>query len=559
MATILVVDDRPPNREILVALLGCKGHRIVEAGDGREALALVRERRPDLVICDILMPIIDGYEFVRQLRAEPDIAAIRVIFHSAHHHAREAHTLARAAGVSHVLTKPFEPEELFAVVDGLLATPPAKVPPLSPDYRGKHLQLVSDKLSETVNDLQIANERLRALIDLSLQLVSLRDPTQLLDAVCRGARELIGARQGLLAVGEPSEHQATQRVASGMAADVAAGLGPIRLDKGPLAGVMAERRPLRLSHLRRTTQAATLPSGYPRVRSLLAAPIASTTTVYGWICLTDKLGADSFSSGDELLLSLLAALVGRGHENGSFYVKLQHQAAEQLQTLSRRLVDVQESERRQLSRELHDRVGQNLTALGINLDILRTQGVAAQHPELRVRLADSVALVEATTDAIENVMAELRPPMLDDHGLLSALQWHARQFSQRTGIEVVVHGGEAAQRPGPEIEITLFRIAQEALNNVAKHSRAVRADLELGQFGADYVLAIVDPGVGFDPQALSGPGRGMATMRERAQAVGGRFEVSAALAQGTRIIAVVPLRSGFRTDRDTSEERHDKK
>ena len=68
MATILVVDDRPPNREILVALLGCKGHRILEAGDGREALALVRERRPELVICDILMPVIDGYAFVRQLR-----------------------------------------------------------------------------------------------------------------------------------------------------------------------------------------------------------------------------------------------------------------------------------------------------------------------------------------------------------------------------------------------------------------------------------------------------------------------------------------------------------
>ena len=558
MATILVVDDRPPNREILVALLGCKGHRILEAGDGREALALVRERRPDLVICDVLMPIIDGYEFVRQLRTEPDIAATRVVFHSAHYHAREAHTLARAAGVSHVLTKPVEPEELFAVVDGLLATPPAKVPPLSGDYRGKHLQLVSDKLSETVNDLQIANERLRALINLSLQLVSLRDPAQLLDAVCRGARELIGARHGLLAVGEPSERQATQRVASGMAADVAAGLGPIRLDKGPLARVMTERRPLRLSHLRHTAQAATLPSGHPKVRSLLAAPIASTTTVYGWICLTDKLGADSFSSGDELLLSLLAALVGRGHENGTFYVKLQHQAAEQLQTLSRRLVDVQESERRQLSRELHDRVGQNLTALGINLDILRTQGVAAQHPELRARLADSVALVEATTDAIENVMAELRPPMLDDHGLLSALQWHARQFSRRTGIEVVVHGGEPAQRPDQEIEITLFRVAQEALNNVAKHSRATRADLKLGQFDAEYVLAIIDAGVGFDLQALPGPGRGMATMRERAQAVGGRFEVSAAFAQGTRIIAAVPLRSGFRNDRDTSGEGHEK-
>jgi signal transduction histidine kinase len=212
-----------------------------------------------------------------------------------------------------------------------------------------------------------------------------------------------------------------------------------------------------------------------------------------------------------------------------------------MQTLSRRLVEVQESERRQLSRELHDRVGQNLTALGINLDILRTRDSGENRAELRARLEDSIALVEATADAIENVMAELHPPMLDDRGLLPALHWYAEQFSQRTRIEVAVRGEEPEQRPGREIEITLFRIAQEALNNVAKHARAVRVDVALEQSGPEWTLSLSDDGVGFDPNVLSGPGRGVATMRERAQSVGGHFEVRTAPGSGTQISARVPL------------------
>ena len=152
-----------------------------------------------------------------------------------------------------------------------------------------------------------------------------------------------------------------------------------------------------------------------------------------------------------------------------------------LSRVSKKVVEVQESERRQLSRELHDRVGQNLTALGINLDILKTLGSGDSRAELRARLEDSITLVEATSDAIENVMTELRPPILDEHGLLPALQWYAKQFSQRTGIDVTVRGEEPTRRPGQEIEITLFRIAQEALNNVAKHARAAHVDVELEQ------------------------------------------------------------------------------
>jgi len=218
-------------------------------------------------------------------------------------------------------------------------------------------------------------------------------------------------------------------------------------------------------------------------------------------------------------------------------------AASQLEALSRRLVDLQESERKELARELHDRIGQSLTALNINLKILGAALPSQASDELRARLADSEKLIESTTAAVGNVMSELHPPMLDDHGLVLALDWYARQFSARTGLLVAVRGLEPAERPAPETEIALFRIAQEALNNVVKHARASQVEITIERSGFNYVMSVKDDGVGFDAaneNAARRPGLGMVTMRERAQAVGGRFEVRSMPTGGTRLTVQVP-------------------
>ncbi len=216
----------------------------------------------------------------------------------------------------------------------------------------------------------------------------------------------------------------------------------------------------------------------------------------------------------------------------------------QLQALSRRLVDLQESERRELSRELHDRVGQSLTALKINLDILQPMLASQENDEVAARVADSAALLESTMDTIENVMSELRPPMLDHHGLAPALEWHSRNFSRRTGIAVEVRAGEPLVRPAPQVEIALFRIAQEALNNIAKHADARRVEIVLDHANGDCVMSVQDDGIGFesadDAAGRTKHGLGMITMRERSQAIGGRFEARALPDRGTRITVRVP-------------------
>jgi two-component system sensor histidine kinase UhpB len=240
------------------------------------------------------------------------------------------------------------------------------------------------------------------------------------------------------------------------------------------------------------------------------------------------------------VLYSLASSRSRAVEIANEITKDLRASTEQLQALSRRLVDIQETDRRQFSRELHDRIGQNLTALSINLDILKTQLSDDENAEFRSRLDDSAALLESTAGAVENVMSELRPPMLDDYGLLPALQWYGNQFSSRTGIRVEVHGEERAERLPPATEIALFRIAQEALNNIAKHAHAGFVDVRLERSGDQFVMSVADDGTGFDAASNSNSGRrvglGMVTMRERTQAVGGQFEVGAAPGRGTRVM-----------------------
>jgi signal transduction histidine kinase len=209
-----------------------------------------------------------------------------------------------------------------------------------------------------------------------------------------------------------------------------------------------------------------------------------------------------------------------------------------LRALTRRLVEAEEAERRRIARELHDRVGQNLSALNINLDILLGH---LKDGALRRRLEDSLKLVDGTLQSIENVMADLRPALLDEYGLAAALVWYGQEYSQRTGIRIEVQGGEAGRSLRPEAAVALFRIAQEALNNAAKHSPAKRITVGLEEEGGELVLSVSDDGKGFDPANAPRGRWGMTTMRERAEAAGGRLSVDSSLGKGTTVRATVPL------------------
>src|SRR5579864_931844 len=155
MATILIADDRPTDRELLVTLLRYRGHRLLEAGDGESALAAVRQHRPDLVISDVMMPRMDGYELVRQIRDDPTIAGTPILFYSATYLPHELEALADSCGVR-VLTKPSEPEAILAAVDLALEDRGGALKAGGPRYQEEHLRLLTDKLVETQEELLLA-------------------------------------------------------------------------------------------------------------------------------------------------------------------------------------------------------------------------------------------------------------------------------------------------------------------------------------------------------------------------------------------------------------------
>jgi PAS domain S-box-containing protein len=380
MATILVVDDRPTNREYLHTLLAYKGHRLVEAADGAQGLAAARAERPDLVIADILMPTMDGYEFVCRLRDDPVNAATPVVFFTAHYHEREARGLARACGVAHVLSKPCEPEEVLRTVDAALGVAPQPAPaaPLE-EFDQKHLRVLTGKLSQKANELRAANERLTALIDLGLDLGSERKPKRLLERFCQLAREIVGARHALVGILAGDGLSLRYCVTSGVEPAAVARLGLPPPRHGVLGAMLDERRCYRLGNPGSDPADLDLPASFPPARSFLGTPIVSPAKVYGWLCLIDKLGADEFPAIDERIAGILAAQVGRIYENGSLYAELLRHAADlELEVGERKRAEAALRESEELFRSAFEHTNVAMGLAGLDNRLLRVNAAFAR-------------------------------------------------------------------------------------------------------------------------------------------------------------------------------------
>lgn len=364
MATILIVDDHPLNREFLVTLLGYDNHRLLQATDGVEALALARAEHPHLMIADILMPTMDGYELVRQVRADAEIAPTPVIFCTAHYLEQEARALARQCGVVHILTKPCEPQEVLQAVNATLGHALPAVPRPTPDaFDRDHLRVLTNKLAESVTTGLQTNNQLSAMIEFSLQLASERDPERLLQALCHAARDLTGARHAVVGIRGEDEQMLRHVCSSGIDPNAAAAFAAPRPRQGLLDTLLVQAQPCRWQGLQGDVQAVGLPPGHPPVYACLGAPIVSPTHIYGWLCLTNKLGAEAFDEADEQLAGILAAQAGRIYENGRLYLSAQRHALALEQEIA---------ERQSAQNALAERV--RLTALAADIGLALTRG-----------------------------------------------------------------------------------------------------------------------------------------------------------------------------------------
>jgi PAS domain S-box-containing protein len=217
-------------------------------------------------------------------------------------------------------------------------------------------------------------------------------------------------------------------------------------------------------------------------------------------------------------------------------------ATAELRNVSRRLLQVQEEERRHLARELHDEIGQTLTGLQLRLQASARAIGGSQdgHAQCSARLAESEALVRGLTEQVRALSMDLRPAVLDTLGLLPALLWHVERYRSQTGVRVDLRHVGVERRFPPGVEIAAYRVVQEALTNIARHAEAGEASVQL--LAGDGVLTVVvrDQGSGFDLNATPSDG-GVGGMRERVTLLGGSFEIESAVGKGTVVHAELPV------------------
>ena len=327
MATILIVDDHEANRELLTTLLGYRNHRTVEAADGAEGLERARAIRPDLIITDILMPTMDGYEFTHKLRADPALAAIPVIFYSAHYLMHEARALAERCGVEYVVQKPVEPQELMRTVDAALGLAPVVVaPPPVEEFDREHIRVLTDKLSTKAEEVQNLNARLEALIQIGHELNVAQDPSKLVERYCGGAREVIGAMCASACITDESGRAVHRFCSGGVKTPEPQNPCPTCELRGPVAEVLADGQCRRGRIWPGGEMALGCTPGLGALDSYLVAPVLTRDRTYGWIGLGNKLGGAGFTDDDERILTTLAAQLAVGYENSRLFEELKHRA-----------------------------------------------------------------------------------------------------------------------------------------------------------------------------------------------------------------------------------------
>ncbi|RRR74033.1 MAG: PAS domain S-box protein [Candidatus Viridilinea halotolerans] len=256
------------------------------------------------------------------------------------------------------------------------------------------------------------------------------------------------------------------------------------------------------------------------------------------LCLITSYADVKLSSDHLRWVEAVVAQASIAMQNARLFDEVQY-ARQRLQTLSRKLIQAQENERRHLARELHDEIGQVLIALQMNL---RGVGQGQLDAKQQARLMDSSTLVERLIQQVRSLSRELRPPLLDDLGLVPALNWHLDQISSRFAIDIKMTTQLQITRIPAQIELSIFRIVQEALNNVIKHAKADRVRVELRQSEQKLRLIVSDNGIGFETdsaqqRAANGASLGLINMQERALLVNGQFEIISAPEAGTCVCA----------------------
>jgi signal transduction histidine kinase len=369
------------------------------------------------------------------------------------------------------------------------------------------------------------SRQLQYLNEIGNALATETDLERLLDLVVRHLRELVGARVVALTLPSGSDEL---RFAAVAGADNL--LGTTLSRSGSKSGAVLERR-----RSERIDSVIDDPEVQQEVTRRLGArtgmwvPLVARDDVIGVLEIHDKEGPDARFSDDDLRLAETFAA------RAAVAVELSQRVA---RDAVRRVVQAQELERRRLARELHDETGQALTSILLGLKPL--EEALAHHPA-RAALTELREQVVTALQDVRRLAVELRPAVLDDFGLVPALERLTDGFAEQSDVRVDFHSALGETRLPNEVETALYRVVQESLTNIVKHADARNISVSLARRESGVAAVIEDDGSGFDPRAARTDGVGLLGMRERLALIDGRLEIESRPGAGTTVVALVPL------------------
>jgi len=389
-------------------------------------------------------------------------------------------------------------------------------------------------------DPDLARAALAAVSEAVLGVAGDLSVPTVLERLAAAAKRLVGARYAAIGVPDEGGDGFAQFIHVGMSAEVVEAIGPLPKTHGLLGSMLLDPAPYRTDDVKADPRFSWWPAAHPRMWSFLGVPIVFKGDIVGAFYLADKESGDRFTDADESLIGLLAAHAAIAIENARLYEK------------SRELSIVEE--RNRIALELHDATAQTL--FSIRLAAGTALGYLLTEPDRAREELDTVHQLagDAATE-LRSLIFALRPAALDHDGLLPALRKHLDLLGRTHQLDVELHvdTGEGEGRGGgsgsgsgglpPDVEADLYRVAQEALNNVVRHASATSVSVRIARGDGKVTLTVADDGAGFDPQARSIRAHrlGLTSMLARTARHGGSTQVTSAVGQGTTVTAEIPV------------------
>ena len=511
-AHILLADDNADMRDYVCHVLR-EHYQVTAVCDGESALQSARQRRPDLIVTDIMMPQLDGIGLLQAVRQDESLKSVPVILLSARA-GEESRIEGFDAGADDYLIKPFSARELLARVRSQLA-----------------MSGIRAQATETERRLRLDAELLASIVASSDDAIVSKNLDGVITSWNRSAERIFGytAQEAIgqhitliipperhdeeadiiarLRRGERVDHfQTVRRRKDGTLLDVSLTISPVRDAMGRVVGASKVARDI-------TAQVRTeqiLRQSEERFRKL-----------------SESLDAEVRARTRELEVRNADVL----------------RQSDQLRDLSRRLLNAQDQERRRIARELHDSAGQTLTVLGMGLAQL-SQRIAPSNTELTSQLGQAEQLVQQLHQEIRTMSYLLHPPLLDETGLAPALTWYVEGLTSRSGLEISLSISDFDRLPR-DMELVVFRVVQECLTNIHRHSGSKKASIRIEREGTSLTVEVQDQGRGMSPERMAelqtrSAGLGLRGMRERVRQLEGEVQIDSGKS-GTRVLVTIPL------------------